>query len=135
MNLALLSLCLAAFTIGTSELVIAGLLPGLAGDLSVSVPTAGLLVSGYAISVAIGGPVVSLLVVRLSRKPALVGLMAVFALAHLLCALASSFHMLMVARVIAAITHGTFFGIAALVAVGLVSDDKRGSALSMLFGG
>jgi DHA1 family inner membrane transport protein len=88
MPLALFALTLAAFSIGTTEFVISGLLPLLSADLAVSIPTAGLLVTGYAAGVAIGGPIIAVLVARFPRKPVIVALMLVFAIGQVLCALA-----------------------------------------------
>jgi DHA1 family inner membrane transport protein len=135
MTWALLSLFAGAFAIGTSEFVVAGLLPEIADDLSVSIPQAGLLVSGYAIGVAVGGPILSLLTARFPRKPMILALMAVFVAGHVLCALAPSYGVLMTARLIISATHGTFFGIAGIIAVSIVPENRRGSALALLLAG
>ena len=132
---ALLALAIASFGIGTTEFVIMGLLPDVAGDLHTSVPRAGMLVSGYALSVALGSPVVAVVTARLPRKTALLALMGVFITGNLCCALAPSYALLMAARVLTALAHGAFFGIGALVAVGLVERAKRTQAVAMLLAG
>ncbi len=135
MTLALLSLFLAAFAIGTTEFVVAGLLPDISRDLAVSIPEAGLLISGYAIGVAIGGPILSLLTSRYPRKPMVLVLMGIFVAGHVLCALAPNYTVLMVARVVISATHGTFFGIAGIIAVSIVPENRRASALALLLAG
>ena len=112
MPIALFALSLAAFAIGTTEFIIAGLLPDLSASFGVSIPTAGLLVTAYAVAVAIGGPVLALLTARLPRKPMIVGLLAVFTLGQAFCALAPSYPLLMAARIFVACGHGLFYGIA-----------------------
>ncbi|MDB5988880.1 MAG: major Facilitator Superfamily protein, partial [Herbaspirillum sp.] len=111
MPLPLLALAISAFAIGTTEFVIMGLLPEVAHDLAVSIPAAGLLVSGYALGVAVGAPLLAVLTSRMSRKLALQLLMGVFILGNILCALASGYDMLMIARVVTSFAHGSFFGI------------------------
>jgi DHA1 family inner membrane transport protein len=135
MPLALYALALAAFSIGTAEFVIAGLLPGLSSDLSVSIPTTGLLVTGYAVGVAIGGPILAILTARLPRKPMIVALMSFFVLGQVLCALAPSYSLLMAARVLVACGHGLFYGIATIGAASLVPPQRRGAALSLVLAG
>ena len=116
----LLALAVAAFAIGTTEFVIMGLLPQIAADLSVSIPRAGLLVTGYAMGVVVGGPLLVLLLVRMPHQRALLWLMALFTLGNLACALAPGYAALMVARFIAAFAHGSFFGVASVVAMRIV---------------
>jgi MFS transporter, DHA1 family, inner membrane transport protein len=135
MNPALLSIFLASFAIGTTEFVIAGLVPAIARDLGVDVPTAGLLVSGYAIGVAVGGPILSVLISRFERKSAVLALMGVFVLGQILCAVAPTYSLLMAARVFVSLTHGSFFGVAAILAVSIAGPGKGGSALSFIYGG
>jgi DHA1 family inner membrane transport protein len=135
MLLPLFSLLLGAFAIGTTELVVAGILPAIAADLGVSIPRAGLLVSGYAIGVAFGGPALMVVAGRYPRKPAIVGVLAVFLAAHLVCAVAPSFGTLMAARIVAAAAHGTFFGLAIVLATSSVPPDRRATALSIVVGG
>ena len=135
MPASLIALALAAFGIGTTEFVIMGLLPNVATDLGVSIPAAGWLVTGYALAVAFGAPLMALATARLPRKSALVGLMGVFVVGNLLCALAGSYATLMVARVVTALCHGAFFGIGSVVAAGLVAENKRASAVALMFTG
>ncbi len=133
--LPLLALAAAAFGIGTTEFVIMGLLPDVALDLGVSTPSAGMLVSGYAIGVVIGAPVLAVLTARLPRKPALIGLMTLFILGNALCALAPTYGLLMAARVVTAFCHAAFFGIGAVVAADLVPREKRAQAMALMFTG
>jgi MFS transporter, DHA1 family, inner membrane transport protein len=135
MPLPLLALALSAFAIGTTEFVIMGLLPDVARDLSVSIPSAGLLVSGYALGVAAGAPVLAVLTSKLPRKTALQALMVVFIVGNVLCAVAGDYRMLMVARVVTSFAHGSFFGIGAVVAASLVAREKQASAIALMFTG
>jgi len=135
MPLPLIALFLAAFGIGTAEFVIAGLLPEVSVDLGVSIPTAGFLITAYAIGVAVGGPIVTLLTSRYSRRNTILALIAVFTIGQALCAIAPNYPMLMAARLLVSIGHGAFFGVAAIVATRLVAPEKAGSAVSMLLAG
>jgi DHA1 family inner membrane transport protein len=135
MRLPLLALALASFGIGTTEFVIMGLLPQLAQDLGVSIPGAGLLVSGYAMGVVVGAPILAVATARLPRRIALLGLMGIFIVGNALCALAPGYGWLMAARVLTAFCHGAFFGVGAVVAADLVAPDKRASAIAMMFTG
>ncbi|CAL9588078.1 Inner membrane transport protein YdhP [Actinosynnema sp. ALI-1.44] len=135
MPLALVALAIGAFGIGTTEFVIVGLLPQVAADLQVSIPAAGLLVSGYALSVVVGAPLITALGSRVPRKRLLVGLMVLFILGNLLCAVADSYPLLMVGRVVAALCHGAFFGVGAVVASGLVAPDRQARAIALMFTG
>ena len=135
MPLPLLALALAAFGIGTTEFVIMGLLPEMASDLSVSIPRAGQLVTGYALGVAFGGPVLALLAGRLPRKATLVALMVVFTVGNLGCALAPGYGLLMAARVLTSLCHAAFFGIGAVTAANLVAPEKRAQAMALMFSG
>ncbi|MEA9580339.1 MFS transporter [Xanthomonas nasturtii] len=132
---ALLALTIGAFGIGTTEFVIMGLLQQVATDLDVSLTAAGLLISGYALGVSIGAPVLTLLSARWPRKAVLVSLMIVFTLGNLACALAPDYASLMVARVLTSLAHGTFFGVGAVVATSLVPPERRASAISLMFAG
>ncbi|MFT3972427.1 MAG: MFS transporter [Amaricoccus sp.] len=132
---ALLSLFLGAFAIGTTEFVAAGLLPAIAGDLGVSIPDAGFLITGYALSVAVGGPLLVVALGRLPRKPALMGVMALFVAGHALSALAPSFGALLLGRAVAAVAHGAFFGVALLVASAIAPPGRRGMAIAIVIGG
>jgi len=131
----LYALTAGAFGIGTTEFVIMGLLQQVAADLHVGIATAGLLISGYALGVFAGAPILTLATGRLPRKTILVALMIVFTLGNLACALAPSYGLLMVARVITSLAHGTFFGVGAVVATGMVAQDRRASAISIMFTG
>lgn len=135
MPTSLLVLALSAFAIGTTEFVIMGLLPDVAGDLGVSIPTAGWLVSGYAFGVAIGAPIMALLTAKLPRKRALLMLMGVFILGNLLCAVAAGYDMLMLARIVTSLCHGAFFGIGSVVAASLVPANRKASAVALMFTG
>ncbi|MDF3936163.1 MFS transporter [Pseudomonas citronellolis] len=135
MPLPLLVLALSAFAIGTTEFVIMGLLPDVAGDLAVSIPSAGWLVSGYAFGVAIGAPIMALLTAKLPRKRALLMLMGIFILGNLLCAIAANYGMLMLARIVTALCHGAFFGIGSVVAASLVPANRKASAVALMFTG
>lgn len=128
-------LALSAFAIGTTEFVIMGLLPEVAGDLGVSIPSAGWLISGYALGVAIGAPIMALLTAKLPRKRTLMLLMVIFIIGNGLCALAYSYNLLMMARVVTALCHGAFFGIGAVVAASLVAPGKQASAVALMFTG
>ncbi|WP_394790738.1 MFS transporter [Rhodoferax sp.] len=135
MNLPLLALAIAAFGIGTTEFVIMGLLPEVAGDLGVSIPSAGMLVSAYALGVAVGGPILAVATARLPRKTTLAWLMALFVLGNIGCALAPNYAWLMVARVLTSFCHAAFFGIGAVVAASVVEPHKRAQAMSLMFAG
>ncbi len=135
MRLPLLALAVAAFAIGTTEFVIMGLVPDVAADLGVSIPQAGLLISGYAMGVEIGGPLLAIATVRLARKTALLWLMGLFIVGNLLCALAPSYAWLMTSRVIASFSHGSFFGSAALVAAFLAPANQSTRAIALMFSG
>jgi MFS transporter, DHA1 family, inner membrane transport protein len=135
MPLALWALALSAFAIGTTEFVIVGLIPTIAASLGVSVPSAGLLVSLYALGVAVGAPVLTALTARIPRKQLLLGLMALFTIGNLLAWLAPGYASLMTARVLTGLAHGVFFSIGSTIATGLVSRDKAASAIALMFTG
>ncbi|KKB13005.1 MFS transporter [Devosia geojensis] len=135
MSLPLLTLFLAAFALGTAEFVIAGVLPEVALGLDVSIPVAGMLVTGYAVGIAAGGPLLALATNGMSRRTLIVWLCGVFAAGQVLCATAPSFELLLAARVLVAVVHGTYFGIAAIVAVNLVPPERRGFAVALLLAG
>lgn len=135
MPLALYALTAGAFGIGVTEFVIMGLLLEVGGDLGVSVATAGLLISGYALGVVIGAPLLTAMTSRWPRKQILIGLMVIFTLGNAFCALAPSYGLLMAARVLTAFAHGTFFGVGSVVATSLVAPDKRASAIAIMFTG
>ncbi|ARX84836.1 MULTISPECIES: MFS transporter [Streptomyces] len=135
MPLALLALAIGAFGIGTTEFVIMGLLPEVAGDFNVSIPTAGLLVTGYALGVVAGAPLMTVLGQRISRKRMLMLLMGLFIAGNLLSALAPSFGVMLAGRVVASLAHGAFFGIGSVVAAELVAPEKKAGAIAMMFTG
>lgn len=134
-SLPLLALSLAAFAIGTTEFVIMGLLPAIATDLGVNLPEAGLLVTGYALGVALGAPPLAVLAARVRPHRALAALMLVFVLGNLLCALAPGYATLMAGRIVASLTHGAFFGVGSTVAAGLVPANRRAAAIALMFTG
>jgi DHA1 family inner membrane transport protein len=135
MPLAIIALATASFCIGTTEFVIMGLLPDVARDLGVSIANAGLLVTGYALGVVVGAPIVAALVVSMPRKRALLSMVFVFILGNALCALAPNYAVLLVARVVTAFCHGAFFGIGAVVAAQLVAPERRAQAIAAMFAG
>jgi DHA1 family inner membrane transport protein len=135
MPAALLALAIASFCIGTTEFVIMGLLPDVARDLGVTIPQAGLLVTGYALGVVIGAPIVAVAVIRVPRKTALLGMVCVFIAGNLLCGLAPTYAVLMFARIVTAFCHGAFFGIGSVVAADLVAPNRRASGIALMFGG
>ncbi len=133
--LPLLALALSAFAIGTTEFVIMGLLPQVATSLAVSIPTAGWLVSGYALGVFIGAPIMAIATQNLPHRSALMVLMGIFILGNILCAVAPGYEFLMVARIVTALCHGAFFGIGAVEASSLVAPNKRAQAVALMFTG
>jgi DHA1 family inner membrane transport protein len=131
----LLALAVSAFGIGTSEFIIMGLLPDLARSFHVSIPKTGILVSGYALSVTLGSPLVALALSRMDRKRALLILMGMFLIGNALCALAPTFLLLLLARILTALCHGAFFGIGSIVASHLVPRFERAQAIALMFSG
>ncbi|MET1076405.1 MAG: MFS transporter [Pseudomonas sp.] len=135
MPLALLALTLSAFAIGTTEFVIVGLLPTIAQDLGVDLPSAGLLVSLYALGVAIGAPVLTALSARMPRKLLLLALMLLFTLGNLLAWQAPGYESLVIARIVTGLAHGVFFSIGSTIATSLVPREKAASAIAIMFTG
>lgn len=135
MPIALLALTLSAFAIGTTEFVIVGLIPTIALDLGVSVPSAGLLVSLYALGVAIGAPLLTALTGRVPRKLLLLSLMVIFTLGNLLAWQAPGYESLILARLVTGLAHGVFFSIGSTIATSLVSREKAASAIAIMFTG
>lgn len=135
MPIALLALTISAFAIGTTEFVIVGLLPTVAADQQVSLPSAGLLVSLYALGVAIGAPVLTALTGKLPRKTLLLALMALFTLGNLLAWQAPGYNALVAARILTGLAHGVFFSIGSTIATGLVPREKAASAIALMFTG
>ncbi|MCP4053181.1 MAG: MFS transporter [Mesoflavibacter sp.] len=132
---ALWALTISAFGIGTTEFVIVGLLPTVANDLNTSISSAGLLVSLYAVGVAIGAPVLTALTSQIARKRLLIAIMLLFIIGNGLAAIAPSFILLILARILTGFAHGVFFSIGSTIAASLVPEDKRASAISIMFAG
>ena len=135
MPLALWALTLSTFAIGTTEFVIVGLVPTIAIDLGVSLPSAGLLVSLYAVGVAIGAPILTALTGRWNRKIVLMSLMGLFVIGNLLAWQAPSYETLILARILTGLAHGVFFSIGSMIATSLVSKEKEASAIAIMFAG
>ncbi|KXP04584.1 MFS transporter [Tsukamurella tyrosinosolvens] len=135
MPIALLALALGGFGIGLTEFVIMGLLPEVAADFAVTETVAGYLISGYALSVAIGGIILTAGLGRVNRKHALLGLLVLFIAGNLMSALAGSYEFMLAGRIVAALCHGAFFGIGAVVAADLVPENRRAAAISIMFAG
>ena len=131
----LLALAIGAFGIGLTEFVIMGLLPEVSQDLGVSIPHAGLLISGYALGVVVGAPLMTLVTSRWPQKFTLILLMLVFIVGNALCALVTDYTLLMIARVITAFAHGTFFGVGSIVATRLVPKERSASAIALMLTG
>ena len=131
----IIALAAGCFGIGTTEFVIMGLLPDVARDLGVDIPLAGLLVTGYAVGVIIGAPILAILTARLPRKGALLGLMGVFMLGNLFCAAAPTYELMMAARVFTAFAHAAFMGIGAVVAADLAPPNRRAQAMALTMAG
>jgi predicted MFS family arabinose efflux permease len=135
MPLALLALTISAFAIGTTEFVIVGLIPTIAGDLGVGLPSAGLLVSLYALGVALGAPLLTALTGRVPRKALLLSLMVLFTIGNLLAWKAPGYEALVIARVLTGLAHGVFFSIGSTIATSLVPKEKAASAIAIMFTG
>ncbi|WP_454860148.1 MFS transporter [Promicromonospora soli] len=135
MPVALWALAIGGFGIGLTEFVIMGLLPEVATDFGVSETVAGYLISGYALSVAVGAVALTAALTRVDRKKALLGLMILFIAGNLVSAVAPTYELMMVGRVVAALCHGAFFGIGAVVAADLVAQERRAAAISIMFAG
>jgi len=133
MPVALFALTVGAFAICTSEFVIVGMLLNISHDMSISVASAGMLVTAYALGVVIGAPLLTPLMVRFKRKNALVMLMLLYVAGNFACAVATSYQYLLLARVIAALAHASFFGLGTVVATQLVSKEKQASAIAAMF--
>ncbi|WP_294216687.1 MFS transporter [uncultured Sphingomonas sp.] len=134
-NLGLIALAVGAFGIGVTEFAPMGMLPVIAGDLHVSIPAAGLLISAYAMGVLIGAPLLTLTTGRIDRRTLLIALMGIFTLGNALSAMADGYWMLMAARVVTSFNHGAFFGVGSVVAASLVPPDKRAGAVAAMFTG
>ncbi|MGW0036283.1 MFS transporter [Gordonia sp. NPDC003376] len=135
MPIALLALAIGGFGIGLTEFVIMGLLPEVAADFGVTEQTAGYLISGYALAVAVGAIALTVAMSRVNRKKVLIILMVLFLIGNALSALASTYEMMMLGRIVAALCHGAFFGIGSVVAASLVAPTRQAAAISMMFAG
>ncbi|PWL32280.1 MFS transporter [uncultured Roseivirga sp.] len=135
MPAALWALTISAFGIGTTEFVIVGLLPTVAQDLAISISSAGLLVSLYAVGVAVGAPILTALTSKIPRKKLLLGVMLLFILGNGLAAIAPTFGLLVMARILTGFAHGVYFSIGATIAASLVPANKRASAIAIMFAG
>ncbi|MGW0630799.1 MFS transporter [Streptomyces sp. NPDC002758] len=133
MPLALLALAVGAFGIGTTEFVMMGLLPDIADDLHVSIPSAGHLVSAYALGVVIGAPLLAAVTARLSRRTVLISLMALFIAGNALSAFAPGYDSLLAARFLSGLPHGAFFGVGAVVATNMVAPERKARSVSLMF--
>ncbi|MCK9857791.1 MFS transporter [Paenibacillus sp. ATY16] len=133
--ISVLSLTVGAFAIGMTEFVIMGILPNVASDLNVSISAAGQLITMYALGVAVGAPIMTILTSRIPQKKLLCILMLLFILGNGLSVVAPNYAVLMIARMITALTHGTFFGVGAVIASKLVKADKQAGAVSIMMAG
>lgn len=134
-SMALLALAISAFAIGTTEFISVGLLPLIANDLDVPITTAGLTVSLYALGVTFGAPILTSLTSRMARKTLLLWIMIVFIIGNTLAAFSTTIGLLLVARVISAFSHGVFMSIGSTIAADLVPENRRASAISIMFTG
>lgn len=135
LNPPLLALAAGAFGIGVTEFAPMGLLPVIATDLGVSIPTAGLLISAYALGVMLGAPLMTLTTGRVPRRALLIGLVAIFTLGNLLSAISTDYNTLLIARVITSLNHGAFFGVGSIVAASLVPPNRQAGAVAAMFMG
>jgi MFS transporter, DHA1 family, inner membrane transport protein len=135
LNAGLIALAVGAFGIGVTEFAPMGLLPVIASDLGVSIPSAGLLISAYAMGVMIGAPLMTLTTGRIPRRTLLIGLAGIFTLGNLLAAVSTSYGLLLAARIVTSFNHGAFFGVGSLVAASLVAPGQRASAVAAMFMG
>jgi DHA1 family inner membrane transport protein len=134
-NLPILALAAGAFGIGVTEFAPMGLLPVIAHDLGVSIPTAGLLISAYAIGVVLGAPLMTLTTGRMRRRTLLIGLAGLFTLGNLLAAVSTGYGMLLFARIVTSLNHGAFFGVGSIVAASLVPAERKAGAVAAMFMG
>ena len=135
LNPPLLALAAGAFGIGVTEFAPMGLLPVIATDLGVSIPTAGLLISAYALGVVLGAPLMTLTTGRVPRRTLLIGLAAIFTLGNLLSAVATDYTTLLIARVVTSLNHGAFFGVGSIVAASVVAPNRQAGAVASMFMG
>ncbi|MGP7818084.1 MFS transporter [Niallia sp. 01092] len=133
--IALWTLVVGAFAIGMTEFVIMGLLPEVAHDVHSTIPAAGQLITGYALGVAVGGPILVLITYKMSQKNLLMLLMLIFCIGNLMATVVESYSLLMASRLITSLAHGSFFGIGAIMAANLVEYSRRASAMALMFTG
>lgn len=134
-NLSLFILAISAFCIGTTEFIAVGLLPEISKSFNISIEMSGIAVSGYAVGVALGAPILTILTNKLKRKNLMLFLMLVFTLGNLIVGLSSNFYIFMIARVFTAFSHGVFFSVAGVIASDLVEEKRKASAISIVFSG
>lgn len=134
-NIPLLALALGAFGIGVTEFSPMGMLPVIATDLGVSIPTAGMLISAYAFGVLLGAPLMTLVFANMARRNLLLLSMAIFTVGNLISAVADSYNVLLFGRIITSFNHGAFFGVGAIVAMNVVPPEKRAGAVAAMFSG
>lgn len=135
MPVALFALAVGAFGIGLTEFVVAGILPQIARDFGVDIPTAGLMATTYALGVFVGAPILTVMGAKVPRKTMLIGLAAIFTLGNVITALAPTLQIALAGRVLTAFNHGTFFGIGSIIAASLVAKDRQASAIAFMFSG
>lgn len=135
MPAALFALAIGAFGIGLTEFVVAGILPQIARDFGIDIPTTGLMATTYALGVFVGAPILTVLGARVPRKTMLIALAVLFTLGNVITALAPTFSIALVGRIITAFNHGTFFGIGSIIAASLVTKDRQASAIAFMFSG
>ena len=133
--IAIWMLAIGAFAIGMTEFVIMGLLPNIARDFDVSVSQAGQLITGYALGVAIGGPIIVMLTIKWNRKYLLLALMAIFIVGNFAASFSPNYGFMMTSRIITSLAHGSFFGIGSILAASMVKPEKRASAMALMFMG
>lgn len=131
----LIPLAIGGLGIGTTEFTVMGLLPDIAGELNVSIPEAGHFISAYALGVVVGAPLLIGSSIRIAPKKTLVGLMVIFTIFNGLCALASSYNMMMILRFLSGLPHGAFFGVGTVVASRLAGEGKQARAIAFMFSG
>jgi DHA1 family inner membrane transport protein len=129
------ALFVATFAVGCAEMIVGGILPAIAADFSIDIPTVGTLIAGYALGVALGGPVLTLATSRVARRPLLLWVTALFVTGNVVCALATSYWMLLGARLIVSTSHGLFVGVATVVATRLAPADRQSTAISLIVAG
>lgn len=135
MPIELYALALGTFAVGTTEFIMMGLLPNVAADLSVSIPIAGLLVTGYALGVVVGAPIMTLGTAHIDRKTLLVGLMSLFVIGNLMSALSPTYAVMLAGRIVSSFMHGAFFGVGSVVGMHLVPKEKQARAIALIFSG